>query len=79
MEERKIFGVAIRIGGFVFILYSMLILFYVVAKLLGIATRSQMSLAGDIWGFAFFFLIGIALVRGGGWIVQFAYGLKDKL
>jgi len=79
MEERKIFGVAVRIGGLVFILYSMLPLFYVVAKLLGIATRSQMSLAGDIWGFAFFSLIGIALVRGGDWIVQFAYGLKDKL
>jgi phosphate/sulfate permease len=77
MQERKIFGLIVRTVGLMLLVYSTFALFYIVAKLFGLPTRSSMTLTGEIVGFAFFFAIGLAILRVSDWIVRIAYG-PDK-
>lgn len=78
MQERQVFALIVRTAGFVVLMYSFLGLFYVPAKLLGISTRSQMSIGGDLFFFVLFFVFGLAVMRNATWIVLLAFGGEER-
>jgi len=73
MTAKDLFGVAIRIGGMVFIVYALFGLIRAVVQLTGLPYPSQYSLEVDLISTAGYFVLGLALVMGAGIIVRASY------
>jgi hypothetical protein len=52
--------------------------FYIGAKLFGLPTQSHLTMAGDVWAFVLFFVIGITIIRVADRFVGFAYRSKEE-
>ena len=78
MQERQVFALIVRTVGLVVVVYSTVALFYIPAKLCGIATRSPTSIAGLLLFFFVFFVVGVAIMRSAKWIVLLAFGAEKN-
>lgn len=79
MQPRQLFGVIVRVGGLVFLIFSMMDIIHVIAHLAGLSIPSKFSAAESLWAACFYFALGIVLIRGAEWIVRFAYGPQEDI
>lgn len=77
MQPRQLFGVAVRTSGLVFLVFSLLDLSHMVARLMEIPTPSQYPIVSYAWGVGLYLFFCAILLRGADWIVCFAYG-RDR-
>ena len=79
MQPRQLFGVIVRVGGLVLLIFAMADMVHAVAHLAHLSIRSKYSAAGDLTAACFYFVVGILLIRGAEWIVRFAYGREAEI
>jgi hypothetical protein len=77
LTARDLLGVFVRLAGLAFIQYGLFGLYYIVVKLSGIQTQSQVPLYWDVRGFVLYCAWGIVIILAAKPIVRLAYWL-DK-
>jgi hypothetical protein len=73
MSPRDLIDVFVRLVGLAFIQMGLFDLYYMVVKLAGIQTQSQLPLSWDVRGFLLYSVWGIILIVGASSIARLAY------
>jgi hypothetical protein len=73
MQARDWFGVAVRIAALVFLALALFEAFYVVAKLVGLTTRSTLPLSTDLVAAVFYAIFAALGLFGADWLVNISY------
>lgn len=73
MQGRELFGVLVRAGGVVLLLFAAFDLVHLIAKLLDIDLHSQYSAGAYVMGMVGYLIPGLLLLLRAEWIVALAY------
>lgn len=73
MQGRELFGVLVRAGGVVLVLFAVFDLVHVIAKLLDIDLHSQYSTGAYVMGVVAYLIPGLMLLLRADWVVAIAY------
>jgi hypothetical protein len=74
MQARELFGVFVRTGGLVFVVFSFFDLLHFVTQLVGLTHPTLMSRLAVGLAAAFYFVVGVATICGAQRIVRLVYG-----
>ena len=73
MAARDLHGVFVRLAGLAFIQYGLFGLYYIVVKILGVQTQSQVPLALEVRALVLYCVWGVAIIFAARPIVWLAY------
>jgi hypothetical protein len=76
MQARELFGLAVRLGGLVFLVFSLFDFVHVLLKVLGMADPSATPLASTLVAAVSYLVIGTIGLLGADWLVRVSY--RDK-
>jgi hypothetical protein len=73
MNPKDWLDLLIRISGLAFLLFATFDVFYILAKIFGIPTGSNLSVSADIFAGLFFMILGLGILSCAKLIVRLAY------
>jgi hypothetical protein len=77
MQARELFGLALRLGGLVFLVFSLFDFVQVLLNVLGTPDPSATPLAATSFAATIYLAIGVIGLLGADWLVCLSYG-PDK-
>lgn len=77
MAPKELLGVLVRLVGLGSFLFALFDLYYLIAKTIGLPTRSNLPVSMDVQGIMLYFILGFGIIVGAKWIVRLAYWQKD--
>ena len=78
MLPRELLGVFVRLAGLGLILFAVFDLYYVIVKLVGLPTSSNIPVGRDVQGLITYLGLGVVVLFGARWIVRLAYWRDDS-
>ena len=79
MTPRELLGVFVRLIGLACLLFSLFDLYWLVVKLAGMPTHSDLTPVEGLRGFVSWLIVGLAILFGADWISRLAYLRTTKV